>query len=144
VVALNSSATRGKRPLLVWVIFLFILVASGGSLASFALIYSGRAPMSPAMKAYFQSMGIFDYATTALLLALNIAGVILLFRLRKSAVPLLVGASALNVALTIRAELVTNWAQALGSNSSAAISGLGMALAIAWYADRLKRRGLLT
>jgi hypothetical protein len=143
VVALNSSTTGTKRPLLVWLITLFSGLAIVLTLASFVLVYSGRVPLNPAEKSYFQGLGIFDHATTALLMVLNTAGVILLFRLRKSAVPLIVGASALNLALTIRAELVTRWAQATGPVHTGAICGVGLALAIAYYAENLRRKRLL-
>ena len=46
MVALNSSTTGTKRPLLVWLITIFSGLAIVFTLASFVLVYSGRVPLN--------------------------------------------------------------------------------------------------
>jgi hypothetical protein len=111
-VALDSSNPR--RPFAVWLIFLFYLLASAWTALGLALIYMGMIPLNESQRTYFANLTIFDHATTAILAAINIAAVIFLFRLRKTAIPLMAVALALNSALTVRTVLNSNWTTAIG------------------------------
>lgn len=110
----------------------------------FVLIYAGIVPLNEAQKAYFANLSIFDYASTMVLGVTNIAAAVLLFRLRRTAVPLFASALILNLALTTRAVLGSKWTQAIGANGLVGASlGLLTILAVLLYAMRLRQREIL-
>jgi len=74
-----------KRPGWVWAISIFYFFSAAYTLLSFYLIYSGKIPLQPAQKAYFESLTIVDMGLTVLLGLSNLIGAVLLFCLRRQA-----------------------------------------------------------
>jgi hypothetical protein len=107
------DSSNPKRPLAVWLIFLFYLAATGFTLLGFILVHTGTVPLNEAQEAYFANFSIFDYISAATLGALNITAAVLFFRLRRIAIPLIAGALALNLALSVRAVFRSNWIEAM-------------------------------
>jgi hypothetical protein len=133
-----------KRPVAVWLIFLFYVFSLSLALLSFVLFYAGVGPLDDAQKAYFAHVSIFDNASSVILAAINTIAAILLFRLRKTAVPWIAGAFALNLGLTLRAVFDPNWIKAIGAGGLAGdLSLFIIGLAIMLYAIGLRRRGIL-
>jgi len=126
----------------VWIIFTFYVAATLVVLFGLFAIYSGRVPLDPGEKEYFQNLTIWDHLITAVAGATNLTAAILLIRLRKSAVPLFGLGLALNVGLTIRAAIRSNWLQLSGSG--AGLVGLGLAFLILLYSMWLKQKEVLT
>lgn len=86
---------------------------------------------------YFANRTFFDNLMTVVAGVINILAVILLFRLRKTAVPLFGVGLALNVALRVRDVATTNWLQLPGSTTG--LLGLGIASMVLLYSIWLKR-----
>jgi len=101
-------------------------------------------PLNEAQKAYFANLSIFDYASTVVLTAINITAAVLLFRLRRTAVPFFAATLVFTLGLTIRAVFRSNWLEALSLGGLVGASlGWLTALAVLLYATRLRRRGIL-
>jgi hypothetical protein len=137
------AVSGAKRPVAVWLIFLFYVFSFSWTLLGFVLMYTGTVPLNEAQKAYFAHLTLFDHVTTAILLATNATAAILLFRLRETAVPLFAAAFLLNLGLTIRAIFGPYWIKAIGSGGLAGYFGLVIGLAILLYTVSLRRRGIL-
>jgi hypothetical protein len=132
-----------KRPVAVWLIFLFYVFSFCWTLLGFVLIHTGVVPLNEAQQTYFARLTIFDHATTVILIATNVTAAILLFRLRKTAVPLFAAAVALNLGLTIRAVFGSNWVEAIGHRGLAGYLGWCIILAVLLYTVSLRSRGIL-
>jgi hypothetical protein len=131
---------------MVWVIFIFEIVALTVGLISLGLILSGRLRlhMNSAQQKYFAHLTLFDHLSSALSILLNASAAIQLFRLRRTAFNLFATALVLNVILTIRAALTTSWLEAMGHGGISALLGFGLAVGILWYVYRLDQRGILS
>jgi hypothetical protein len=138
-----APSTAVKRPVLVWVIFLFYLVATLSTFAGLFLIYSGRVAMNSAQQAYFAQLTIFDHLATVLLVSINLVAAIMLFRLRRTAVALFAAALALNLILTLRAMLNSNQLDIFQQSGAGVLAGLITALVVLLYSLRLLRRAVL-
>jgi len=135
---------RGKRPKLVWIVFLFYLISVGYTGLSFFLVYSGSIPVTPEQARYFQNLSAFDYTITALSSLLNLAGAIALFQLRKIAFHLFTAALVVAILQTLIHAITTNFVNALGGPGAIGILiAYGVLAAVCLYAWKLKARGVL-
>jgi len=135
---------RGKRPKLVWAVFLFYVLSVGYTALSFFLIFSGVFPVTPEQATYFGNLSVFDWAITALTGSLNVAGAIAIFLLRKIAFYLFSAAFVLVILQTLVHTITTNFVTALGGPGAVgALIGYGILLAVCVYAWNLKGRGVL-
>ena len=137
------TSTAVKRPVLVWVIFLFYLAATLSTFAGLFLIYSGRVAMNSVQQAYFAHLSILDHLATVLLVSINLVGAVMLFRLRRTAVTLFAAALALNLILTLRAMLSSRQLDVFQQSAAGVLTGLIIALAVLLYSIRLLRRAIL-
>src|SRR5262249_54444333 len=134
-----------RRPKWVWIICIFYLLSVGGTVLSMAVVLSGLLPLDAESQAYFSNLGIIDYLSMIGLGLLNIVAVVLLFRLRKSAVFVFGLSLALNIALVLVHALTTNWLKAAGgSGPLEMLFGWLITVGVIQYARRLKDRGVLT
>jgi hypothetical protein len=132
-----------RRPFLVWVIAAIDVLGSVWTLYIVYLAASGRLPLPAEVRAYYDSLGAFDYTLTGLTAALNCVGGIQLFRLRTSALRLLAAAFGVSI-LSLLYQAVTGALPALLATSAVGVMfSLGLALAILAYVYRLKKRGVL-
>ena len=133
-----------KRPGLVWVVFLFYLFFVGYIALSLVLIYSGSARLAPAQAEYFRNLSAFDHAVTILGGALNLAGAISLFCLRKIALVFFGAALALVILNTVVLAAMGHFGAALaGGGAVIAAVGYAIPVAVCAYTWRLKARGIL-
>ena len=144
--ATPQAAARAatKRPPWVWVITIFYVFSVGFTLLSFVLVLSGALPLTPAQEAYFASLGPFDYITSLGLGLVTLTATVLLFLLRRAAVPLFAASFLLNLGFTVVHAVTTNWAQALGgSGLVGTLIGWGILGAVALYSRHLRQIGVL-
>jgi len=136
----RKDEKQAKRPRLVWAITGFYVLSIGWTLLSFFLIFNGLISVDPPVQAYFDSLSASDYVQSLLGGAISLAGVISLFRLRKSAVWLFAVALGLNVLLTLsQIEVIDET-----GNRGGTFLGWLILLGIFFYAWRLKQKGVLT
>lgn len=94
---MHDMRNRLKRPLPVWIIFLFYSVLSLYSILSVFLITSGVFPLSFEQQAYINRFTTFDMVIGHLVAATTFIGVFLLFRLKRAALPVLFLALGINI-----------------------------------------------
>jgi hypothetical protein len=139
----------GKRPKLVWVIFLFSLFGVVSTLATTWLTITGNFPApSEAHLDYMQNIPAYQHAISLAGIVVYLAAAIALFRMKAVAFTLF----AVHFAVSVVAFGV-NWFnphyQALIADAGAVpgliglVVGWGIAGSILWYAWRLKQQGRL-
>ncbi len=141
----DASGAQRKRPILVWVIFLFYLVSSIQVIVGLFFVTAGGVQMTPEQQAYLARFTVFDRVIGYLNAGITLVGVTLLFSLRKRAVAVLALAFVLNVFSTAVVWVRTDPATVVAPAGLAA-QALGIVLfgAVVYYAWRLGKRGLLT
>ncbi len=142
----ESTATR-KRPVWVWVISIFYFVSFVYTLLSFYLVFSRLIPVTPEVKAYFESLTMFDWALTVIQGVVTISAAVALFFMRKMAYHLFGGAVLVMVISTLWQTLARPVLTALGSikgGTAGAVTGLGIILAVFLYTRKLFKEGKLT
>ena len=133
-----------KRPKPVWVVFLFYLLSVVYTALSFFLIFSGSIPVTPEQAAYLRNLSVFDWTITTLTAALNLAGAVSIFLLRKIAFPLFATSLGLAILQTLVHAFTTNFVAALGGPGAlGVVIGFTISIAVCAYAWRLKARGTL-
>jgi len=141
----DNSVPETRRPILVWIIFLFYLISSIQVIVGMFFIAAGGVDMAPAQQALMAQFTVFDRVIGYVNAAVTIIGVSLLFALRREAVSVLAMAFALNLFSTAvvwyRFDIPTNT-----SPKGLLAQGLGIVLfgVVVFYAWRLSRRGVLT
>jgi hypothetical protein len=133
-----------KRPKLVWIVFLFYLFSVAYTALSFFLVFSGSISVTPEQAAYFRTLSVFDWTITGVTAALNLAGAISIFLLRKSALPLFASSLGLSILQTLVHAYTTNFIAALGGPGALGVLiGFAISIAVCLYAWRLRARGTL-
>jgi hypothetical protein len=133
-----------RRPKLVWIVFLFYIFSVVYTALSFFLVFSGSISVTPEQAAYFRTLSVFDWAITGVTAALNLAGAISIFLLRKSALPLFASSLGLSVLQTLVHAYTTNFIAALGGPGALGVLiAFAISIAVCLYAWRLKVRGIL-
>ncbi len=128
---LGPVMTPTKRPLGVWLILACYVLGTGFVCVELLRLVS-----------YFPNLGLL--ALSAIFVgALNVAGAVLLFRLRKVAVLFFAVALALSTAASIPGVLRSNWKEIDPANLASVVIGMLISLAILLYAMRLRQRGIL-
>ena len=149
--AMNEAGnTRGetvpgrKRPVLVWIIFIFYLISSVQVIVAMFFVAAGGVDMAPEQQAYLAKFTVMDRVIGYVNAGLSLVGVSLLFSLRKQAVNVLALAFSLNLFSTAVVWLRTDPA-AVTSVQGLIGQGLGIAMfgLLVFYAWRLNKRGLL-
>lgn len=141
----DNAVPGTKRPILVWIIFLFYLISSIQVIMGMFFIAAGGVDMSPEQQALLAQFTVFDRIIGYVNAAVTLIGVTLLFVLRRQAIPVLGVAFALNLFSTA----VVWYRFDIPSNTSpkgvlAQILGVVLFGAVVFYAWRLGKRGVLT
>ncbi|HUB65887.1 MAG TPA: DUF4339 domain-containing protein [Candidatus Methylacidiphilales bacterium] len=121
-----TPSASPKRPIAVWIISIFYFITVPFTLLSLALIplmLSGTIPITDVQRRYFESLNIFDYTVTFLLVVFNLAGALLLFLLRRPAVYCFGAVFVLNLLNYLYEILFKNWLGAIGNGSGVAMIG---------------------
>ena len=141
---MKAVSPRQRRPLLVWVVFVWTVLSSGYALVSFWLVYVRAVPIAPDAAVYLARLSPLHHAGTVLMLLLNLAGAAALLLLRKIALPLFGLALALNVALTLGNALTPGFFDALGGAGAIGLAiGFVIGISVCLYAWRLRSLGIL-
>src|SRR2546428_13470013 len=90
-----AAHPRGKRPKLVWLVFLFYLFSVSYTALSFYLVLSGSISVAPEQATYLRNLSAFDWTITVLTTTLNLVAAVSLFLLRKNAFSLFASSLAL-------------------------------------------------
>ncbi|WP_343674363.1 hypothetical protein [Paraburkholderia heleia] len=134
------NTKKPKRPILVWVVFLYYLVtivpAAGG-----LLVVWHSAPFSAKARMAVESMTTLAWTLLGLTFALQLGGAVTLFKLRRIAFPLFVGAFGC-IILQMRIQHQENTVSGPGNHVPAL--GLAIDLFVCAYAWRLRSRSALT
>jgi hypothetical protein len=139
------SPPRRRRPVLVWAVFVWYVFSAGYTLLSFALIFSGRVPLSAEASRYLSSLSPLDYSVTILALLLNVGGAVALLMLRTAAPYLISAALLLNIASVALHAFTKGLVAALGAGGPIGlILSYGISMLVCLYAWRLYARGALT
>lgn len=140
----EDTTPEPKRPILVWVIFLFYLVSSVQVIVGLFFVTAGGVEMTPEGQAYLAKFTVWDRVIGYVNAGLTLVGVALLFALRKQAVNVLALAFALNLFSTAVVWFRTDPASVIAPTGLIA-QAVGIALfgAVVWYSWRLLKRGVL-
>jgi hypothetical protein len=140
----DEQIVRRKRPILVWLISLFILLSAIWTLLSFYLILTGAIPLDPAQKAYFDRLTLIDHVSTIIPGLLNMSAAVALFLLRRIALYLFLSASGLSFVLAAWHATAKGWVEALGgAGLIGALIGYVLMIAVLIYTWRLSKKGVL-
>jgi hypothetical protein len=140
---LTVTASR-KRPKAVWVISIFFLVSAVWTPLSFYLIYSGAVPVNDAQAAYLSHLSTIDYVIALATAAVNLAGAITLFLLRRPAPFLFIAAMAMGFIVTGWHVATKGWINAIGgAGLLGAVIGWAIGLWVCTYSWRLLKEGTL-
>jgi hypothetical protein len=141
----DSDIPQARRPILVWIIFLFYLVSSIQVIVGMFFIAAGGVDMSPEQQAMLAQFTMFDRVIGYVNAAVTLVGVTLLLVLRHQAVSVLAVAFALNLFSTAvvwyRLDIPANTSF---KGQAAQIFGIVIFGAVVFYAWRLDRRGILS
>lgn len=133
-----------KRPILVWVIFLFYLVSSVQVIVGLFFVTAGGVEMTPEGQAYLAKFGVMDRVIGYLNAGVTLVGVTFLMGLRKQAVNVLALAFALNLFSTAGVWYKTDPAAVIApAGMLAQATGIALFGAVVYYAWRLEKRGVL-
>ncbi|NDY58643.1 hypothetical protein G3N56_18060 [Desulfovibrio sulfodismutans] len=136
---------RPRRPLPVWIIFLFYAISSIYSILSVFLITSGALDLPPEQQAYVARFTTFDMVIGYIVAAVTIIGVFLLFRLKKAAVPTLFLALGVNVFSSAAFYLKNDPTRVIDpSGLLYQAGGVALFAVVCLYARHLGRHGVLS
>lgn len=139
-----DSPPQRKRPVLVWIIFLFYLISCVQVIVAMFFVAAGGVEMAPEQQAYLAKFTVMDRVIGYANAGLTLIGVTLLFSLRRQAVNVLALAFALNLFSTAVVWIRTDPAAVTTPTGLAAQAlGLGMLGLVVFYASRLSKRGTL-
>ncbi|WP_029459876.1 hypothetical protein [Solidesulfovibrio alcoholivorans] len=139
----ETTAPR-KRPILVWIIFLFYLVSSVQVIVGLFFVTAGGVEMAPEQQAYLAKFTVMDRVIGYINAGLTLVGVTLLFSLRKQAVSVLAAAFACNLFSTAVVWVRTDPASVISPTGlTAQAVGIAIFGAVVYYAWRLGKRGML-
>ncbi|MYL84450.1 hypothetical protein GTA51_15095 [Desulfovibrio aerotolerans] len=147
--AKETSITPGeaqprKRPVLVWIIFLFYLVSSIWVIVAMFFVAAGGVDMAPEQQAYLAKFTVMDRVIGYANAGITLVGVTLLFSLHRQAVNVLGLAFALNLFSTAVVWIKTDPAAVTSPTGLAAQAlGLGTFGLVVFYSWRLLKRGTL-
>ena len=139
----QTEERKGRRPLGVWIISAFYLIAAGWTLLSSALIYTGAIPLNEAQRQYFASLSVVDLVLATAVGLLGIVAALALFLLRRVAVMLFTIALVVNISVSV---IRTNWvaaASATPGTMPGLVLGWVVLIAVLLYARKLEKKGIL-
>ena len=134
-----------KRPGWVWLICTFYCFSLCWTVLSFYLIFSGRIPVTPAQRSYFEGFTALDWASTVLVVALNATAAVFLFLLRRQCVRLFGAGLILGISLIVWHVLTKGYLAAMPAGGGfGQLIGIAIQLGVFLYSRRLAHRGVLT
>jgi hypothetical protein len=127
----NIPTSVRRRPLVLWLILVYYVATAISTIILFALLRPGVLPLDAQDTALLATISAPDYAVTATASAVVVLGAVLLFALKKAALPVLYISLALSIVLGLWYGFASWrwWVPLIGTIA---------------YAERLRRRGMLT
>lgn len=140
----ESTRTKLMPPTWAPAIALLMFASCAWSLYGFYMVFAGAVPLSPEQVRYFEGVPGIQYGISLLCGLLNVAGSVALLRSQKIALPLFVISLVANLLSSGWAAISSNWLLALGFGGFLGyLLGVGILTRICFYANSLKKRGLL-
>ena len=144
----DHGPEKRSRPVLVWIITLFMAFGVISGIATSLLALLGTPLGGAAAADYMKSMGIgpADHVYTIVVMAACAVGYIDLFRLKRRALPILLALLAVGIAYAIFKAAINPAYRAMFDNGPALWSmaaGWAINLAIIGYVWWLRRKGVL-
>jgi hypothetical protein len=141
-------AKKKKRPIGVWIIFLFFLFSVGSTVFGYYLIYSGKTTLLPSEKAFFDGLTHIDVVLSLFIGLGNLIGATLLFFLRKRAFYFFATSLFVNLLVFLWYCFSDKGKVFFAAVSSGGLIGMVIALAIliaiCLYAKGLEKKDILT
>lgn len=132
-----------KRPRLVWIVFLYYLIADVPGAAGLLILWHS-AYHSEQARVAIETITTTDWAFIWLNMALELGGAIALFRLRRVAFPLFFGALCIQIAQTSIHYREGIFSGANNHSTYIVAFSLAIHLFVSAYAWRLRSRSVLT
>ena len=140
----TAVAESRKRPVWVWVISTFFFFSAANTFLSFCLIYSGKIPLQPEQKAYFDSLTVMDMGLAALLGLTNLTAAVFLLFLRKQAFYLFAATLGFNLLITLWHIVSKDFIAAMPAGGLIGMAiALGIQIAVCIYTGKLVKAGVL-
>lgn len=137
------KAKSGKRPGFVWVVFLYYLITIVLGAGGLLLVWHAASHSEQARTA-IEAITTTGWALIGLSMALELGGAIALFRLRRVAFPLFVGAFCIFIIQTAIHYRDGTFSGADNHGAHFAVYSLAIHLLVCAYAWRLRSRSVLT
>jgi hypothetical protein len=142
--AYYRSAPSRNRPVLVWIITIWFIIGSGSAAIMLLAGMGGASPGNEEKKLFFSSMTFIDQLLMLVSAVANLAGSILLFRLKKMALPMFTTALGTTVVFLSYNMVVRNLFNSIdGPMLGSMIFNCAISLAIIAYVKRLIRKEVL-
>jgi hypothetical protein len=132
-----------KRPRLVWVVFLYYVVTVVPAAGGLLLVWHS-APHSVPARTAIESMPPMFWILLGLTMALQLAGAIALFRLRRMALPLFAGGLCITILQWTTQHNEYTFSGAESHGTYVGLLGLAIEFLVCAYAWRLRSRSVLT
>jgi hypothetical protein len=141
----EQDVSKQKRPILVWIICIYVFISVPLGLFGIYRVYSHLADFPPEMVSYYQHLTVFDHSLTVLNAFLFLVASICLFRLKRVALNLYLTVLVLNIMLSAWSVFVKGFLQAVGSTIGyvSLLTGWCILLAICGYVWKLIKKGII-
>lgn len=133
----------GKRPILVWLIAIFCIVAGSSQLLSHTAIIAALVPLDERTQAVVASWSLWDKVTPYILSMLLLAAAIALIAMRAIAFHFYATYFAVVSLATIQQAITTKWLEHFGRAAWSAVAGLAIFAFMVWYVYQLRKNGRL-
>jgi len=142
---LDESVKQGKRPKIVWAIFIYSMFGIF-SLSLGVLMITGHLPMEESAKIIFGKLGIFDYFLALATPIIMFLASLMLFRLKTIAVKLFWINGLIYVVSQIYYLTIRGYATEYSRGTSGVVMhalGLALIVFLIYYSNKLKDSGIL-
>lgn len=130
----------GKRPVLVWVVFIYYLMGLTGFLLGWYKMYTGEITVPGGSEAYIKS---FDFIVSGLDVLIGAIGAVMLFYLRKVAFYFFIALAVITPLSFLRMIFVKNLLELYPFAWISFFVSISILAFICVYIKRLEKRGIL-
>lgn len=133
-----------KRPVPVWLIAIFGILAALSQLISHTALISGALPLDERMQSHLDSWSLLDKAWPYLLNIVLLAASKSLLAMKKVSLQLYISYLILVTIATVQHAITTKWIETFGKGALSALGGLAIFTIIVVYVYRLRKDGRLS
>jgi len=142
----NVEDGKRKRPILVWVIFIFASLGLLGILSHFAMV-AGVIPLEGALGEYYASTGMLDHALVIFGVSYGFWSALMLFKLKRSALFWFLGQIPISIFSTLYTFSNDAWLKVMQETQQGLLVSLAPSyiylLLVVGYVYYLYRKGTL-